>query len=142
MIPVSYHKQILPGSFEHSLSWLIDEGLDLSVFDQHYCNDNCKRPAYDPCLLLKVVMPAYSKGITGSRRIERLCRENITFMALSADLQPDIVEREHEQIKKLRAASRKIKRFLESESERTGISGREVKSNITDNESAKMKAMV
>ena len=52
MIPVSYERQILPGSFEHSLLWLIDEGLDLSVFDQHYCNDNCGRPAYDPRLLL------------------------------------------------------------------------------------------
>jgi transposase len=227
MIPVSYEKQILPGSFEHSLAWLIDEELDLSIFDQRYCNDDNGRPAYDPRLLLKVVMLAYSKGITSSRRIERLCRENIIFMALSADLhpdhstvadfisrspeaiadlfsqlvlmcdelgligkdmfaidgcklpsnaskswsgthaelnkkrqkvdravrrmlqrhretdsdecQPEIVEREREQIKKLRAASRKIKRFLETESERTGVSGGEVKSNITDNESAKMK---
>ena len=89
MIPVSYEKQILPGSFEHSLSWLIDEELDLSVFDQHYCNDDGGRPAYDPRLLLKVVILAYSKGITGSRRIEGLCRENITFLAVSADLQPD-----------------------------------------------------
>ncbi|MES9972884.1 MAG: transposase [Candidatus Thiodiazotropha sp.] len=32
---------------------------------------------------------AYSKGITSSRQVERLCRENILFMALSADLQPD-----------------------------------------------------
>ena len=57
----------------------------------------------------------------------------------SAECQPEIIEREREQIKKLRAASRKIKRFLESESERTGVSGSVVKSNITDNESAKMK---
>ena len=89
MIPVSYEKQILPGSFEHSLSWLIDEALDLSVYDQRYCKDDGGRPAYDPRLLLKVVMLACSKGITGSRRIECLCRENITFMALSADLRPD-----------------------------------------------------
>ncbi|MDX2506140.1 MAG: IS1182 family transposase, partial [Gammaproteobacteria bacterium] len=53
--------------------------------------------------------------------------------------QPDIYERERVQIKKLRAASRKIKHFLDSEEERTGVSGRVVKSNITDNESAKMK---
>jgi hypothetical protein len=57
----------------------------------------------------------------------------------SAEYQPEMIEREREQIKKLRAASRKIKRFLETESERAGVSGREVKSNITDNESAKMK---
>lgn len=36
MIPVSYEKQILPGSFEHSLFLLIDEELDLSDFDQYH----------------------------------------------------------------------------------------------------------
>jgi hypothetical protein len=40
MIPVSYEKQILPGSFEHSLSWLIDEEVDLTAFDEHYSNDD------------------------------------------------------------------------------------------------------
>jgi transposase len=29
-----------------------------------------------------VAIPAYSKGVTSSRQMERLCRENITFMAL------------------------------------------------------------
>ena len=227
MIPVSFDQQILPGTFEYSLAWLIDNELDLTAFDNHYQNDETGRPAYDPKLLLKIVIYAYSKGITSSRRIERLCRENITFMALSLDSQPhfttladfisrspeeiadlftqivlmcdqlgligkemfaidgcklpsnaskewsgthveltkkrqkldravrrilkkhketdvseqepDIIEREQQQIKKLRAASRKIKRFLDENEERTGVSGKVVKSNITDNDSAKMK---
>jgi transposase len=88
MIPVSFERQILPGSFEYSLSYLLDNELDLAAFDQHYSNDDNGRPAYDPRLLLKIVILAYSKGITSSRQIERLCRENITFMALSADTQP------------------------------------------------------
>ena len=227
MIPISFEQQILPGSFEYSLSWLIDNELDLSAFEAYYRNDDNGRPAYDPRLLLKIILLAYSKGITSSRRIEGLCRENILFMALSADLQPDhstvsdfvsrspeaiaslfgqvvlmcdqlgligkemfaidgcklpsnaskewsgthaelkrkrqkidravrrmlqrhrdqdaaeqssdIREREQAQIEKLRAVSRKIKRFLDTESERRGVSGKVVKSNITDNESAKMK---
>lgn len=57
----------------------------------------------------------------------------------AAEQQPDIHEREVKQIKKLREVSRKLKRFLETEQERTGVSGKTVKSNITDNESAKMK---
>jgi transposase len=227
LIPVSYKSQILPGSFEHSLSYIIDEELDLAGFEQRYVNDDNGRPAYDPRLLLKIVLLGYSKGITSSRQIEWLCRESVTFMALSADLrpdystiaafvsrapeaiaelftqvvlmcdqlgligkemfaidgcklpsnaskewsgthaelrkkkqkidravrrmlqrhreqdsadqQPDIQAREVKQIKKLREVSRKLKRFLETEDERTGVSGRVVKSNITDNESAKMK---
>ena len=89
MIPVSFDKQILPGSFEYSLSYLVDHEVDLSFFEQHYRNDDNGRPAYDPRLLLKIIFLAYSKGITGSQKIERLCRENIIFMALTADLQPD-----------------------------------------------------
>jgi len=227
MLPIAFDRQILPGSFEYSLSYLIDSELDLKGFERHYRNDDNGRPAYDPRLLLKIVILAYSKGITSSRQIERLCRENITFMALSADTQPhfttladfvsrspeaiadlfgqivlmcdelgligkemfaidgcklpsnaskewsgthtelkekkrkidgavryilkthrehdrrevrpDIKEKELKQIEKLRQASRKIKRFLDTEEERTGVSGAIVKSNITDNESAKMK---
>ncbi|MEW8030302.1 MAG: transposase [Candidatus Thiodiazotropha sp.] len=89
MLPVSYEKQIIPGSFEYSLSYLIDNELDLSAFDQQYQNDCTVRPAYDPKLQLKIIMPAYFKGITSSHQIEHLCRENILFMALSADMQPD-----------------------------------------------------
>jgi len=87
-IPVSFQKQILPGTFEYTLSYLIDNELDLSVFDARYRNDETGAPAFDPGVLLKIVIYAYSRGITSSRRIEQACRENIIFMALSADTQP------------------------------------------------------
>jgi transposase len=87
-IPVSFSKQILPGTFEYTLSYLIDHELDLSVFDARYCNDETGAPAFDPSVLLKIVIYAYSRGITSSRKIEQACRENIIFMALSADTQP------------------------------------------------------
>lgn len=57
----------------------------------------------------------------------------------SAEQTLDIRAREQEQIRKLRAVSRKIKGFLDAETERKGVSGRTVKSNITDNGSAKIK---
>jgi transposase len=87
-LPINFADQILPGTFEHTLSYLIDEQLDLSVFDARYKNDDGGRPAYDPAILLKVILAAYSRGITSSRKIEKLCRENIVFMALSAGSQP------------------------------------------------------
>lgn len=77
-----------PGTFEHTLSYLIDHELDLSIFDHRYDNDDTGRPAYDPALLLKIVLYAYARGIVSSRQIERCCRENVIFMALSADTQP------------------------------------------------------
>jgi len=51
--------------------------------------DETGRRAYDPKILLKVVLFAYSRGLISSRRIERACRENVTFMALSGNQRPD-----------------------------------------------------
>lgn len=87
-IPVSFDKQIVPGTFEYTLSYLIDHEIDLSVFEERYHNDETGAPAYDPALLLKIILYAYARGITSSREIERGCRENVIFMALSADTQP------------------------------------------------------
>ena len=87
-IPVNFDKQILHGTFEHTLHYLIDNKIDLSAFDLRYNNDETGAPAYDPRVLLKIVLYAYSKGITSSRKIADCCNENIIFMALSADTRP------------------------------------------------------
>ena len=88
MLPISFDRQILPGTFEYTLNYLIDEKIDLSVFNERYKNDETGAPAYDPAILLKIILFAYSKGITHSRKIEQLCRENVVCMALSADTVP------------------------------------------------------
>jgi len=64
---------------------LIDNEIDLSIFDSRYQNDETGAPAYDPAILLKIILYAYSKGITSSRDIAQCCRKNVIFMALSAD---------------------------------------------------------
>ena len=38
--------------------------------------------------MLKIVLLAYSRGVISSRAIERLCRENVLFMAISGDSAP------------------------------------------------------
>jgi transposase len=53
-----------------------------------YKNDETGAPAYNPAIMLKIALYAYSRGITSSREIEKLCRENVIFMALSADTKP------------------------------------------------------
>jgi len=88
MVAVSYERQILPGTFEHTLNQLIDHDIDLAPFAARYVNDETGAPAYDPAILLKVILYAYSRGVTSSRDIAGLCRENIIFMALSADSTP------------------------------------------------------
>lgn len=227
LLAISFKEQILPGTFEYTLNHLVERELDTSIFHSRYQNDETGRPAYDPALLLKIVLLAYSRGITSSRKIEELCRENIIFMALSANTQPHFttiadfisrsseeiselflqvlmicdeqgligremfaidgcklpsnaskewsgthadlrkkqkkldkavrnilrkhretdlmdkdeawIEREKKQVEKLQAASAKIKAFLKTSVDKPGKDGRMIQSNITDNESAKMK---
>ncbi len=87
LLPVSFSNQILPGTFEYTLNFIIDD-LNLSIFEERFTNDETGAPAYDPSILLKIILFAYSKGIISSRKIERLCRENVVCMALSADTKP------------------------------------------------------
>jgi len=87
-LPISFERQILPGSFEYTLSYLIDHHVDLSEFHAHYKNDMTGAPAYHPGLLLKIILFAYSKGITSSRVIAALCVDHAVFIALSADTTP------------------------------------------------------
>src|SRR3954470_17906987 len=88
MIPLSYADQVVEGSFEHALNEIVEEHLDLSVFEKRYANDETGRPAYDPRILLKVVLYGYYKGIISSRALAEACRRNVVFMALSADARP------------------------------------------------------
>ncbi len=88
MIPVDFSEQILPGTFEHTLHYLIEDELSLRAFDADYHNDDGGAPAYDPRVLLKIVLFAYSKGILSSRRIAYACQTHIIFMALSANTCP------------------------------------------------------
>ena len=87
-LAVDLQRQLLPGTFEHALNHLIDHELDLSCFDARFNNDATGAAAYPPAMLLKVVLFAYSQGIVSSRGIEAVCRDHVTFIALSGDTQP------------------------------------------------------
>ena len=89
LIPVCLEEQIMPGTLEFAIHTLVETRVNMSIFDDRYNNDETGRWAYDPKILLKVVLLAYSRGLISSRKIERACRENVTFMALSCMQQPD-----------------------------------------------------
>lgn len=88
MVVINYQDQLQSGTFEHAIHHLIENTLDLSIFFPNYKNDDGGRPAYDPAILLKIVLFAYSKGITSSREIQWCCETNIIFKALSCDTVP------------------------------------------------------
>ncbi|MFH1505307.1 MAG: transposase [Candidatus Omnitrophota bacterium] len=84
----NYHHQIFPGSFEYALNHIVNNELDLSIFESRYINDKTGARTYDPAIMLKIVLYAYSRGIISSREIEKLCDQNVVFIALSANTHP------------------------------------------------------
>ena len=88
LIPVMLHEHIQPGTFEFALDHLVDHELDLSALDARFNNDEVGASAYDPRVMLKIVVLAYSRGLISSRKIEQACEQNVLFMALSGDSRP------------------------------------------------------
>ena len=89
MLPVSLQNQIVPGSLEHTINEMVENHIDLSLFDRRYKNDVTGAYAINPKILLKIILFAYSRGLISSRQMERACRENATFMALCSGYFPD-----------------------------------------------------
>ena len=97
MLPISLQDQLVPDTLEHTISELVENHLDLSVFDARYKNDETGAAAIHPKILLKVILlayargmiPPYGRGMISSRQIERACQENIIFIALSYGYAPD-----------------------------------------------------
>jgi Transposase domain (DUF772) len=65
--------------------------LDLDPFYRPYRADGHGHPAYDPKLLLGVLLYAYAIGVRSSRQIEQRCHEDIAFRVLAANQAPDHV---------------------------------------------------
>jgi transposase len=79
----------MPGTLEFAIHTLVEKRLDIVIFHGKYRNDETDRAAYDPKILLKVVLLAYSRGLISSRKIEQACRENVVFTALACGQQHD-----------------------------------------------------
>ena len=88
LLPVVLSEQIVPGSFAFALDYLVDNELDLSALDAKFRNDETGASAYDPRVMLKIVLLAYSQGMISSRSIEQACARNVQFIAISGDSQP------------------------------------------------------
>jgi len=224
LLAITLEKQLSPNTLEFTIHHIVEE-LDLDIFNSKYKNDEIGRKAINPKVLLKIILLGYSRGYISSRELEKACRENVIFMALTCGDIPDhttiatfvssmeeeitkvftkvlmICEEERllggthfsidgvklssnaskecsgkfdelkvrkekiekkvkeiikehfeedkgkkdrkdetveKRIKRLKQKAEKIEKFLQENEPRKGVTGKEVQSNITDNESAKM----
>ena len=74
--------------------WLVIEAvarLDTSVFHARRRTGGAGAAGYDPDMLVTLLVWAYANGVTSSRRIERLCQQDVAFRVVCAGHVPDHV---------------------------------------------------
>lgn len=79
---------------ENDLAWFIIDAvgqMDLGAFYTDYHYEDGGRPAYDPVMMVTVLLYAYCLGERSSRRIEWLCQRDIAFRVITGNLTPDHV---------------------------------------------------
>jgi transposase len=77
---------------EDHLAWFVLDvvaELDMSGFRARYRQDGRGGAAYDPQLLLGVLVYAYCMGERSSRKIEKRLIEDVAYRVLAANQQPD-----------------------------------------------------
>jgi hypothetical protein len=57
-LPLTFSEQIVRGTFEYAVNWLVDHKIDVRVFGARYRNDDTGAPASDPAVMLKIVLLA------------------------------------------------------------------------------------
>jgi transposase len=65
------------------------EELDLSAIYADYRDDGRGRPAYEPSMMVALLLYAYARGNRSSRGIERACVEDVAYRIVAGNLAPD-----------------------------------------------------
>jgi transposase len=77
---------------EDHLVWTVLEAvaeMDLGAFYASYRADGHGRPAYEPSMMVALLLYAYARGNRSSRAIERACVEDVAYRVVAANLVPD-----------------------------------------------------
>ena len=75
---------------EGHLARFVAEALDLSaIYAKYEEGDGRGLAAYDPRMMVRVLIYGYCRGVASSRRMERATYEDVAFRYLAADQHPD-----------------------------------------------------
>jgi transposase len=77
---------------EDHLAWFVldaVEEIDLNAFYGAYRDDGWGRAAFEPAMMVALLLYAYAVGERSSRGIERRCREDVAFRVITANRIPD-----------------------------------------------------
>ena len=74
------------------LAWFVLDavaGMDLGEFYAAYREDGVGRRAYDPAMMVALLLYGYSRGVRSARKLERACEEDVAFKMIAMLETPD-----------------------------------------------------
>jgi transposase len=74
------------------LAWFVIEAvaeMDLGAFYGAYRADGHGRAAYEPSVMVALVLYAFASRVRSSRAIERHCRQDVAYRVITGNLVPD-----------------------------------------------------
>src|SRR5919202_5268551 len=77
---------------EGHFAWFVIDAvaqMDLGAFYAAYRQDGHGRAAFEPAMMVALLLYAYARGIRSSRAIERACEDDVAFRVLAAHQVPD-----------------------------------------------------
>jgi transposase len=77
---------------EGHFAWFVLDavaGMDLAEFYGAYRDDGRARPAYEPSMMVALLLYAYARGLRSSRAIERACEDQVPYRVIAAQAKPD-----------------------------------------------------
>ena len=94
---VSVKNYLLPPALqdwlpEGDLAWFILDAvaqMNLAAITRTYRADGWGQAAYEPAMMVALLLYAYCLGERSSRRIERLCQRDVAFRVITANQGPD-----------------------------------------------------
>lgn len=134
LLPPSLNEWLPEGHLARFVVSVVGQ-LDLSAFYKRRRNDGWGRPAFDPAMMVALLLYAYCAGVRSSRQIERKCTEDIAFRFIAANETPD-----HATIARFRKDNRKALAELFTQGLRLCVEAGLVKLGVVALDGTKVKA--
>jgi transposase len=88
LMPPALQDWLPPDDLSYFILDAVDQ-FDLQPFHMIYRYDGVGQAAYQPHMMVALLLYAYCQGVRSSRQIERLCERDVAFRVVAGNLCPD-----------------------------------------------------
>src|SRR5512135_3716584 len=88
LLPPALQDWLPPDDLAYFLLDAVDQ-FDLTPFYAAYRADGVGQAAFQPHMMVTLLLYAYCQGVRSSRQIERLCERDVAFRVVAGNLRPD-----------------------------------------------------